>query len=163
VLARRCFDLIRFWRRILELLTGVIGVLADLFTIVASGIAIYLFLFKRQAIASVFSLLLNYTYQLSLTELKEKLDRMNEYTVNDDKENDVIMNILHEFLGQVRGNDKLKLIMAEQIIMIEAVIGRSDKGKRMTEQAKRALISEVREKIRHLNVQVIDEIIGGRT
>jgi len=73
------------------------------------------------------------------------------------------MNILHEFLGQVRGNDKLKLIMAEQIIMIEAVIGRSDKGKRMTEQAKRALISEVREKIRHLNVQVIDEIIGGRT
>ena len=80
-----------------------------------------------------------------------------------DKENDVIMNILHEFLGQVRGNDKLKLIMAEQIIMIEAVIGRSDKGKRMTEQAKRALISEVREKIRHLNVQVIDEIIGGRT
>jgi len=147
----------------LELLTGVIGVLADLFTIVASGIAIYLFLFKRQAIASVFSLLLNYTYQLSLTELKEKLDRMNEYTVNDDKENDVIMNILHEFLGQVRGNDKLKLIMAEQIIMIEAVIGRSDKGKRMTEQAKRALISEVREKIRHLNVQVIDEIIGGRT
>lgn len=147
----------------MELLTGVIGVLADLFTIVASGIAIYLFLFKRQAIASVFSLLLNYTYQLSLTELKEKLDRMNEYTVNDDKENDVIMNILHEFLGQVRGNDKLKLIMAEQIIMIEAVIGRSDKGKRMTEQAKRALISEVREKIRHLNVQVIDEIIGGRT
>ena len=147
----------------MELLTGVIGVLADLFTIVASGIAIYLFLFKRQAIASVFSLLLNYTYQLSLTELKEKLDRINEYTVNDDKENDVIMNILHEFLGQVRGNDKLKLIMAEQIIMIEAVIGRSDKGKRMTEQAKRALISEVREKIRHLNVQVIDEIIGGRT
>lgn len=147
----------------MELLTGIIEVLADLFTIAASGIAVYLFLFKRQAIASVFSLLLNYTYQLSLTELKEKLDRMNEYTVNDDKENDVIMNILHEFLGQVRGSDKLKLIMADQVVMIEAVIGRSDKGKRMTEQAKRALISEVREKIRHLNVQVIDEIIGGRT
>lgn len=146
----------------MKLLTDIIGVLADLFTIGASGIAIYLFVFKRQAIASVFSLLLNYTYQLSLTELKEKLDRMNEYTANDDEENNVIMNILHEFLGQVRGNDKLKLIMAEQITLIEAVITKSDRGKKITEQTKRALISEVREKIRHLNVQVIDDIIGGR-
>ena len=39
----------------------------------------------------------------------------------------------------------------------------SDKGKKITEPMKRALVSEIREKIRHLNIQVIDEIVGGRT
>ncbi|WP_227432292.1 MULTISPECIES: hypothetical protein [Pseudomonas] len=146
----------------MKLLIDITGLFADIFTIGASGIAIYLFAFKRNAIASVFSLLLNYSYQLSLTELKEKLDRINEYSAADDDENVVIMNILHEFLGQVRGNDKLKLIMAEQIVLIEGVITKSDKGKKITEQIKRSLVSEVREKIRHLNIQVIDEIVGGR-
>lgn len=141
----------------------IVGFFADIFTIGASAIAIYLFVYKRGAIASVFSLLLNYSYQLSLTELKEKLDRINEYSATDDEENLVIMNILHEFLGQVRGNDKLKLIMAEQVISIEGVITKSDKGKKITEPMKRALVSEIREKIRHLNIEVIDEIVGGRT
>lgn len=146
----------------MTLLTDIIGVMADIFTIGASGIAIYLFVFKRKAIASVFSLLLNYSYQLSLTELKEKLDRLNEYSANDDGENEVIINIFHEFLGQVRGNDKLKLIMADQVVSIEAVISKSERGRKMSEPIKRALVSEIREKIRHLNVQVIDEITGGR-
>eukprot|EP01133_Synstelium_polycarpum_P004197 gene4198-4891_t len=62
----------------LKQFTDIVGLFADIFTIGASAIAIYLFVFKRDAIASVFSLLLNYSYQLSLTELKEKLDRINE-------------------------------------------------------------------------------------
>ncbi|VVM71368.1 hypothetical protein PS634_01827 [Pseudomonas fluorescens] len=147
----------------MDLIKGIVNFIADIFTIGASGIAIYLFVCKRDAIASVFSLLLNYSYQLSLTELKEKLDRLNEYTASDVDEHEVIMNILHEFLGQVRGNDKLKVVMAAQIISIEAVISKSDKGKKMTEPVKRALVSEIREKLRHLNVQVIDEITGARS
>lgn len=147
----------------MKFIIDAISFLSDFFTIIASGIAIYLFVCKRQAIASVFSLLLNYSYQLSLTELKEKLDRLNEYTANDDGENEVIINILHEFLGQVRGNDKLKVIMVDQVVSIEGVITKSERGKKLTEPVKRALVSEIREKLRHLNVQVIDEITGGRT
>lgn len=50
-----------------------VALFSNIFTVCASGIAIYLFLFKRKAISSVFDLLINYTYQLSLSEVKEKI------------------------------------------------------------------------------------------
>jgi len=140
----------------------IISALANLFTIVASGIAIYLFVFQRKNIASVFSLLLNYSYQLSLSELKEKLERLNEYNASNDDHYDSIINILHEFVGQVRGNDKLRVIMVDQIVLIEDAIARDGKGRKITEPNKRALISEVREKIRNLNVRNIDDLVGAR-
>lgn len=148
---------------IVKTIADVTGFFADLLTVVASAIAIYLFVYKRGAIASVFSLLLNYSYQLSLSELKEKLERLNEYSANDVDQYETIMNILHEFLGQLRGNDKLKFILADQVVSIEAVITKSGRGKKMTEPVKRALISEVREKLRHLSVQNIDDLFEGRT
>lgn len=137
------------------------SLLSDVFSIFASGIAIYLFIFKRKAISSVFSLLLNYSYQLSLSEMKEKLERLNDCNAKNPEHLDTIMNILHELLGQVRGNDKLKLIMAEQVRSIEVVVSNDAKGKKITEPQKRALISEIREKVRHLNVQNIDDLVGG--
>ncbi|KOY02216.1 hypothetical protein [Pseudomonas nunensis] len=153
------------WRKALEtwiaLFTSGASLLSDVFTIFASGIAIYLFVFKRKAISSVFSLLLNYSYQLSLSEMKEKLERLNDCNAKNPEHLDTIMNILHELLGQVRGNDKLKLIMADQVRSIEVVVTNDSKGKRITEPQKRALISEIREKVRHLNVQNIDDLVGG--
>jgi hypothetical protein len=153
------------WRKALEtwisLFTSGASLLSDVFSIFASGIAIYLFVFKRKAISSVFSLLLNYSYQLSLSEMKEKLERLNDCNAKNPEHLDTIMNILHELLGQVRGNDKLKLIMADQVRSIEVVVSNDSKGKRITEPQKRALISEIREKVRHLNVQNIDDLVGG--
>jgi hypothetical protein len=90
------------------------------------------------------------------------LERLNEYNAGDVEHYDIIMNILHEFVGQLRGNDKLKLILADQVASIEVIITKSGRGRKMTEPAKRALVNEIREKIRHLNVQNIDDLVEGR-
>lgn len=142
-------------------LVNVVSFVSNLMSAAASGVALYLFFFKRAAISSILSLLLNYSYQLSLAELKEKLERLNDYNASDVDHYETVINILHELVGQVRGNDKLKVIMAAQILSIEAVIAKDVRGKKLTEPAKRALVSEFREKLRHLNVRNIDDLVGG--
>ena len=54
------------------------SIISSLFTIVASVIAIYIFLTKRKILSSVISILINYSYQLTLSELKEKRFSMDE-------------------------------------------------------------------------------------
>lgn len=129
----------------------------------ASSIAIYLFVFRRKDIANVFSLLFNYSHQLTLSEIKEKLELLNNFNANELGHADTISNIFHDLLGQMRGNDKLIVLMAVQIKKLEHLFDRDIKVKPISEAKKRALISEIREKVRHLNVQNIDEIVGSKS
>ena len=130
---------------------------SNLLTIGASGIAIYIFIIKRTAISTVFDLLVNYTYQLSLSEVKEKLEKLNEYNAKDADDNEKIINILNEIIGQIKGNTKLKIHFADNIKEIDGfALGR----KKLTEPKKRAIVSELRERLRHLNVRNIDRLIG---
>lgn len=134
-----------------------LAITSNIFSIFASGIAIYLFLFKRKAISSVFDLLINYTFQLSLSEVKEKLERLNEYNAKDPEQCEKIVNILNEIIGQIRGNSRLRKHFTEILGAIEALV--SDKRK-LTEPKKRAVVSELRERLRHLNVENIDDLVG---
>lgn len=136
-----------------------VSLISNIFTVFASGIAIYLFLFKRKTISSVFNLLINYTYQLSLSEVKEKIERLNEYNAKDPEQSDKIVNIFNEIIGQIRGNKRLKAHFSELLVTIEVLV--SDKRK-LTEPRKRAAVSELRERLRHLNVQSIDNLVGER-
>lgn len=130
---------------------------SNIFSIIASGIAIYLFFWKRNVIRSVFDMLVNYTYQLSLSEIKEKLERLNDYNAKDTQGCEIIVNILNEIIGQIRGNITLKTHLNEIMIRMEDLV--SDKRK-LTEPRKRMLVSELRERIRTLNVQNIDNLVG---
>ncbi len=138
-------------------LTNWLSLISNVFTIIASGIAIYLFLYKGKEISSVLDLLLNYTHQLSLSEVKEKLERLNEYNAKDPEQCEKIVNILNEIIGQIRGNSRLKIHFEEVVSTIESLI--ADKRK-LTEPRKRALVSELRERLRHLNVKNIDNLVG---
>tara|TARA_R110000737_G_scaffold278495_1_gene285259 strand:+ start:96 stop:518 length:423 start_codon:yes stop_codon:yes gene_type:complete len=134
-----------------------ISLISNTFTIVASGIAIFVFLTKRKSIASVFDLLINYTYQLSLSEIKEKLEKLNEYNAKDSEDNEKIINILNEIIGQIKGNETLKAHFSELLKEIDSfALGR----KKLTEPKKRAVVSELRERLRHLNVRNIDKLVG---
>lgn len=134
-----------------------IALFSNIFTVVASGIAIFLFITKRESIASVFDLLINYTYQLSLSEVKEKLEKLNEYNAKDTEDNEKIINILNEIIGQIKGNEKLKSHFSELLKDIDGfALGR----KKLTEAKKRAIVSELRERLRHLNVRNIDKLVG---
>lgn len=138
-------------------LVNVISFFSNLFTIIASGIAIYVFFWKKAEIASIFNLLINYTYQLSLSEIKEKIERLNEYNAKNTEECEQVVNILNEIVGQIRGNARLKAHFSDMLQSIESLAAGRIK---LTEPRKRALISELRERLRHLNVKSIDLLVG---
>ena len=70
-----------------------------------------------------------------------------------------IINILNEIIGQIRGNTKLKAHFTELLSTIEVLV--SDKRK-LTEPRKRAVVSELRERLRHLNIKNIDNLVGDK-
>lgn len=145
------------WSEFNGWVVGAASFCSDVLTIIASSIAIYLFITKRKQISSVFSLLVNYTFQLSLSEIKEKLERLNEYNAKDPESGEIIENIFHEIIGQIRGNDKLSGHFAELVVRMEDL---ASNRRKLTEPKKRAVVSELRERLRHLNVENIDDLVG---
>lgn len=137
-----------------------IDIFSNIMTIVVSFIGIYIYIKKRKEIASMFITLMNYSYQLSLSELNHKLEKLSDYNADESEEQKrIIINILHEIMGQIRGNDKLSKHLSEVITKIEkAVSGQS----KLTEPIKRILACELRERLRLLNVDNIDDMIGGQ-
>jgi hypothetical protein len=144
--------------KILERLPSVVSFIANVFTITASAIAIYIFIFKRETISTVFKVLLNYSFQLTLSELKAKLERLNDLSVNDSKQVDEVINILNEIVGQIRGNKRLRVQCAEILSKLEPL---AENPKKLTEPRKRSLISELRESLRHIDFENYDQLMGG--
>lgn len=131
--------------------------LANCMTILASGIAIYLFVTKRHAIATAFKVLLNYSYQTTLSELKEKLERLNDHNADDVDGLINITNILHEIHGQILGNPTLRINMDNIAKKLDVILNTK---KKLSEPRKRALVSEIREQLKHLNVESIENFFG---
>src|SRR5450759_2309496 len=123
---------------IIEWVVNFVSFGANLLTIVASGIAIYLFFWKGKYIATVFNVLVNYTTQLTLAELKEKLDILNDLNAANGVDRVEIVNVMHEIIGQLKGNSKLTPHFSILITEIENIT--TTKGK-LTEHWKRAMVS----------------------
>lgn len=129
---------------------------ANIFTIFASGIAIWLFITNREKISAAIQLLLNFSFQTTLAELKEKLERLNEYNANEPDDLPEILNILHEIAGQIRGNPRLFTAVPQLIDKIDALT----KNGKLRETKKRAIVSEIREQLRNIQVNNIGSIMG---
>ncbi len=132
-----------------------LDIAADIFAIIASGIAIYLFFFKKDKINSALNFILNYSNQLSLSELKYRIERLNDYNVNDVTQKKEVFNILHEIHGQINGSTFLKERLKDQMIKLTSLI---ENVKNLSEPKKRSLVSELRESIRNLNVENYDNL-----
>jgi len=136
----------------------IIQIIANVFTIIASGIAIYLFIFKLDTISNAFKVLLNYSYQITLSELNAKLERLNDLNANDSSHKEEIVNIFNEIVGQIRGNKKLK---KEFSGIFKKLSIYAESPNKLTEPKKRSIVSELRERLRHINFKSFDEMIGG--
>lgn len=134
----------------------VLSALADVGAIFASGIAIYIFFVKGKSISNALSLLSNYSYQLTLSELKEKLERLNDYNAKNEDHVEIILNIFHEIVGQIKGNVKIRAHFKDFLIDLEGTLS---SRRQLLEPKKRALVSELRERLRHLNVESIDKYV----
>jgi hypothetical protein len=129
----------------MTLIERILTILTNGFTIIASGIAIYLFIFQRKTIENAFKVLINYSRQLTLTELSSKLERLNDLNASDDEGKIKVINILNEIRGQIRGNNKLKMQFAEILKDIEPYC---TEVSAINEPVKRSLVSQMRELVR---------------
>lgn len=128
-----------------------ISLIANLLAIMASCIAIWLFFAKSNEIKTAFNLLLNWSFQLTLTDLKSKIERLNEYSAKKPEELEEIRNILHEIAGQMRGNEKIAVNSNELIIKIERLAS----SKLLDEPRKRSIVSEIREVLRNMQINSV--------
>lgn len=128
---------------------------ANIFTICASALAIYVYLANRDKIAGAIQMLLNFSFQTTLSELKEKLERLNEYNAGEPSEVEEIKNILHEIAGQIKGSSRLNSLAPDLAVHAENMTKRK---KPLTEPAKRAFVSELREKLKSIQVNSVDDI-----
>lgn len=131
-----------------KFIANIVSMVANLFAIAASTIAIALFIAKRKELSAALSLLLNWSYQTTLSDIIGKLDRLHEYNANEPADRPEIKNIFHEIAGQFRGNPRL--LMAAPAVPDRLEVFAS--SKKLTEPNKRSMVAEVREIIRNLQL-----------
>jgi hypothetical protein len=133
---------------VFKLIADCIQLVANLFTIAASGIAIVVFYFKRKELSTALGLLLSWSYHTTLSDINGKLDRLNEYNAMEQSDVQEIKNIFHEIAGQIRGNARLLNASPHMPDRLEALAS----SKKLTEQGKRSIVAEIREVIRNLQL-----------
>ena len=139
-----------------EIIYKIVSIISSIFSTIAAGIAIYLFIFKRKSISSIFHLLLNYSFQISITELRTKLEKLNDLNANDNEHKEEVINIFNEIEGQILGNSVLKKKCGDILEKISKYI---DNPKILTEPKKRSMVSELRENLRSIDIQNYSDII----
>lgn len=137
-----------------KIFLDIVSLASNILTIIASAIAVYLFFSKRKEIFSAFTLLLNWSFQTTLSDLRGKLDRLNEYNANEPTETQEIKNILHEIAGQIRGNSRLQQSAPQLAERLESLAS----GRRLTEPNKRSMVAEVREVMRNIQVNSMSQV-----
>jgi hypothetical protein len=141
----------------LEVAIKILTATANVFTILAAGIAIYVFIAKREVLSSALRVLLNFSFQITLVELKSKLERLNDLSADDPNEINDVINILNEIVGQIRGSKILSKQLKEVISKVTEI---AENRRRLSEPKKRALISELRERLRNIDVENYADLIG---
>ena len=138
----------------------IISAAQNIFSICGYLIALYLYFFKKDEISTAFNTLLNYSKQLSLTDLKSKFERLNDYNANDEKQKEEVINILHEIEGQLNGNVKLK---GEFKTVLKKVNSFTNSKKEISEAYKRSLVNELRENLRNIDIETYNGITNKKT
>ena len=123
---------------------------ANVLTIIVSGIAIYLFFAKREVISSALKTLLNYSRHVTLSELNAKLEKLNDLNADALSQKRDVVNVLNEVVGQINGNKKLKLQCRD---VLSKAVRYAEHPKWLIESKKRSLVSELRETLKDIDVE----------
>ena len=134
-----------------EIISKAIALIANILTAIASGIAIFIFLAKRNEIAAIYRLLKGYAILVSLNELNRKLEDLNDLDAADPSDQSEAVNIFNDIMGQLAGNS----VISNRCTQVSSRIERAVRTpSRLTEPLKRRLISELRETLRHLEIEM---------
>ncbi len=133
-----------------------LNLIESVLSIGAAGIVVYLFIYKRKSISSIYHILLNYTFRTTIMELKIKIEKLNDLNANDDTDRKDVINILNEIVGQMRGNPILNRNCTEIINKLS----KSANSPRLNDARKRTVLFELRENLNYIDVQEHNNILG---
>lgn len=136
------------WRAIGEAVIATLEVVADIGTIAASAIAVWIFLTKRAEISSFIRTISTFVHQNSLAELRVKLEKLNDLNASDPISRTEAVSLFHDICGQIDGSPLLKPRLSDLCDRIRE----GTAGRRLTEPLKRSLVSELRESLRHIDL-----------
>lgn len=140
-----------------SVLHGAIQIGADLATIAASGIAVWLFVKKGPEIGDFLKVIKNFVHQNSVAEMRIKLEQLASLHASNADNTTEISSLFLDICGQIDGNPYLSSKLSELCSRMRL----ANTGKRpIKEPYKRALVSELRESLRHLDVASFAETIG---
>lgn len=128
-----------------------------IFSIFAAGIVIYIFIYKHKSISSIYHMLLSYTFQLTLKELELNLNRLNDFNASNEKDREIVINILNDIVGQMRGNP---ILIKKCNTILKKLSKYADNPNLLNEPKKRSLVSELRETLRNINIQSYNDMLG---
>lgn len=103
--------------------------------------------------------LVNILDQISSHEIKTKLEDLNDLSCNDSEQKKEIVNIMHEIIGQLQGNEKLSHKCSSILKKWKSALKNET---RLSEPSKRSLISEMRESLKRVDMANIDQLIGDK-
>ena len=141
----------------MEVIERALSSSADILTIVASLLAIYIFLTKRSEIASFLKTISTFVHQTSLAELRQKLETLSHLNAANAEDLPEIVALFHDICGQVDGSPILAQKFADFAQRVRKSTG---KNRTLSEPHKRAFISELREGLRHLDVSSYADSMG---
>ena len=133
----------------LKIFDLVVNLIANVMTIITAGLAIYVFIVNKDTIKKSFNFLLNYSFQLTLTDLKYKIEKLNDFKTTNPDQREEVINLLHDIEGHILGSTYLKEKLAAQLKKIN---GYNRNPSRLTEQNKRSLVSELKTSVQDLDV-----------
>jgi len=135
-----------------------ITIVSDTLAAVASGIAIYLFFFKKKEILEIYAALKNYAQQLTISELKLKLALLKDLDADETANKTKVKNLISEIVGQIQGNKKIYPLLQEVILPWEKLL--EDPKNKLTQSDKCRTSSQLDEKLKHIFVENFD--VGGK-
>jgi hypothetical protein len=130
-----------------------INLLGNISALAASSIAVIIFFKNRKKIGNALNAIINYSTQLTLTELRFKITKASELNANDINQKEEVLNIFHDVYGQINGNNKLQSPLADFLKKIDEYIL---DPKLLNEGTKRQVLSELNEKLRNIDISTIN-------
>lgn len=141
---------------IFNIVSQSLNLIETLLSIGAAGIVVYLFIFKRKSISSIYRILVNYTFKTTIKELEIKLEKLNDFNADNTTDRKNVINILNEIVGQMRGNP----ILSRNCTEIINKLSKLAKSPRLDDAYKRSVLYELRENLKYIDVQEHNEILG---
>jgi len=91
--------------------------------------------------------------------MKFKIEKLNAYNSEDPTSKKEILNLFGEIIGQIKGNQ----IYSKPLLGFAKQLGKYlNNPSNLSEPIKRSLVTELKEKLRSLNIENLDDLIGGK-